>query len=207
LIDELVLSAGFVITNESNGLIALDRLKDGHRIKCLDLIPHWVPALRRVLNPHTAIIVQFGFGNNASHVARMAYKNADALAQQMVQLATTHDWIDGFILDYEEDCGYHCQPGPDHGVQNLTECLRSRLSCETQEADLLATFFKTLSTAFHAKGKTLSFSVSGPRGAGYEHWPYYSQYLDAGVDRLYEMGELRVYCIAVLCHASNLTDS
>ena len=119
----------------------------------------------------------------------MAYENVDALAQQMAQLATTHDWIAGYVLDYEADCGYGCDPGHDHGVQNLTECMHSRLSCEAQEAGLLATFMTTLSTALHAKGKSLSFAVSGPRGAGFEHWPYYGRYLKAGVDRLYEMGE------------------
>ena len=57
--------------------------------------------------------------------------------------------------------------------------------------DLLDGSFKknAAKPAYHMMGKSLSFAVSGPRGAGFEHWRYYSRYLKAGVDRLYEMGE------------------
>jgi hypothetical protein len=30
--------------------------------------------------------------------------------------------------------------------------------------------------------------ATNKNGAGFEHWPYYQSYLDAGIDRLYEMG-------------------
>jgi hypothetical protein len=104
----------------------------------------------------------------------------------MVDLAITYPWIDGYIIDYEADCG-DCAPGPNQGVQNVTKCLLTRATCVPKEAALLAMFFKTLSTALHAKGKTLGFATN-KNGAGYEHWPYYQSYLDSGVDRLYEMG-------------------
>ena len=208
LIDELDLSVGFRVTNVSNGLFDLDvdgsAWAPGFRLKCLDLLPHWIPELRAVLKPGTKIMVPFGFDTkeNATHVARLAYKNADALAAQMVRLAGAHDWIDGYILDYETDCG-DCPPGPHQGVQNVTECLLTRTTCVPKEAALLATFFKTLSTALHAKGKALGFATN-KNGAGFEHWPYYSQYLAAGVDRLYEMGTSEKKC-PLLVSQRNMT--
>ena len=176
LIDELDLSVGFQITNVSNGLFDLDidgsAWAPGFRVKPLDWLPHWIPELRAALRPETRIVVPFGFEENATRVARMAYRNADALAAQMVQLASAHDWIDGYILDYERDCGDY------HAAQDAT--------CVPKEAKLLTKFFKTLATALHAANKTLGFATN-KNGAGFEHWPYYSGYLAAGVDRLYEM--------------------
>ena len=189
LIDELDLSVGFRITNVSNGLFDLDidgsAWGAGFRVKPLDWLPHWIPELRAALRPETRVVIPFGFEENATRVARMAYRNADALAAQMVQLASAHDWIDGYILDYERDCG-DCPPGPHQGVQNISECLLTRATCVPKEAALLTKFFKTLATALHAANKTLGFATN-KNGAGFEHWPYYSGYLAAGVDRLYEM--------------------
>ena len=51
----------------------------------------------------------------------------------------------------------------------------------------LAKLFKTLSSALHAANKTVNFCTN-KNGAGFEHWQFYQSYLDAGVDRLYEMG-------------------
>jgi hypothetical protein len=134
--------------------------------------------------------VTFFFGGGASGdetaVASQAYANAGALAQQMVGLATAHDFIDGYLLDYEAFCA-DCPAGRH---PNVTECLRARASCVPREAASLAKLFKTLSSALHAKGKRLGFATN-KNGAGFEHWPYYQSYLNAGVDRLYEMG---TYC-------------
>lgn len=188
LIDEVELSIGLALTNVSGGLLDMDRdgseWAPGYRIKPMDWIPHWVPDLLAVLKPHTKVVVPFFFGfgpdKNATQVAQQAYENADALASQMVTLATEHDWIDGYLLDYETYCGI-CPP------QNATACQQSRAECVPKEAERLTAFFKTLSSALHAKGKTLGMCTN-KNGAGFEHWPYYSQYLAAGVDRLYEMG-------------------
>ena len=195
LIDELDLSVGFMITNASNGLFDMDR--DGHewspgyRLRPLDWLPHWMPDLQTVLKPGTKIQIPFDFGSghmNATQIAQEAYANAHGLANQMVQLATQYDWIDGFVLDYEADCGdcVACPSCPG-GVENVTACLSTRASCVPQEAQKLTSFFKILSAALHSKGKTLGFCTN-KNGAGFEHWPYYEQYIAAGVDRLYEMG-------------------
>jgi len=180
LIDEVELSVGLGLSNVSHGLIDLDRdgseWGPGYRIKPEEWLSHYVPDLLAVLKPHTEIMIPFFFGqgkdNNATQVAQQGYANADALAAQMVQLATDHDWISGYLLDYEVYCG---------------ETVESRAQCVPLEAERLTAFFKTLSTALHAKGKKLGFCTN-KNGAGFEHWPYYSQYLAAGVDRLYEMG-------------------
>jgi hypothetical protein len=193
LIDEIGLGTGFVVTNVSKGLIDLDRdgsawcgPKCGFRLKYLDMIPHYIPDLLAVLKPGTKILVDIDFDNNATQVAHEAYANANALAEQLAGLATTYPWIDGYIVDYEADCG-DCPPGPNQGVKNITECELTRKTCVPAEAALLARFFKTLSARLHAIGKTLGFATN-KNGAGFEHWPYYQSYLDSGVDRLYEMG-------------------
>ena len=63
LIDELELSAGFTITNVSNGLIDLDRDGSewgaGYRDRPLEWLPHYVPALQSVVKPGTKIHVPF----------------------------------------------------------------------------------------------------------------------------------------------------
>jgi hypothetical protein len=168
LIDELDLSLGLNIDNTSKGLFNLDRDgKDwgkGFRIRPLDYLPHFIPDLLAVLKPGTKIVVPFNLDGNATAVASEVYANADALAKQMVQIATAHDWINGFALDYEADCG-DCPPGPHQGVQNITECLRTRVTCVPRTAKSLALLFKTLSTALHAKGKTLAFATN-KNGAG-----------------------------------------
>lgn len=193
LIDELDLSVGFSITNTSNGMFDLDM--DGHawapgyRLRPLDWLPHWLPDIRAVLKPHTTIMVPFGFGShNATQVAQQAYANSQGLADQMVKLVSQFEWIDGFVLDYEADCG-DCGACPScpGGVENVTRCLETRKMCVPQEAQKLTSYFKTLSAALHSKGKTLGFCTN-KNGAGFEHWPYYEQYIAAGVDRLYEMG-------------------
>lgn len=190
LIDELDLSVGFEMDNVSNGLINLDldgsAWAKGFREKPLNWLPYWIPELRAVLRPGTTIVATLNFRGNATAVANMAYANAPALAEQLVTLATAHEWIDGYVMDYEADCG-DCPPGPHQGVQNITECLRTRITCVPREAKSLVALFKTLSTALHAKNKTLGFATN-KNGAGYEHWPFYQSYLDAGIDRLYEMG-------------------
>ena len=193
LIDEIELSTDFVVTNTSHGLLDLDRDGSawcgptcGFRVRPLDMIPHYIPDLLKVLKPGTKIKVAIDFENNATQTSHEAFANADALAKQLLTLATTYPWISGYIFDYEADCG-DCPPGPHQGVQNITECLLTRRTCIPKEAALLATFFKTVSSALHTKDKTLGFATN-KNGAGYEHWPYYQSYLDAGVDRLYEMG-------------------
>ena len=175
IIDELLLDAGFLVTNASNGLIDLDR--DGSRWaphfreRPLEWLPHWIPELLAVLNPGTKIMVDLDFGGgvfgSATAVAREVYANADALAAQLVHLATAHHWIDGYTVDYEA----YCADVP-------------------REAASLGRLFRILSSALHANGKTLNFCTN-KNGAGFEHWPYYQSYLDAGVDRLLEMG---TYC-------------
>eukprot|EP01043_Picozoa_sp_COSAG02_P048608 COSAG02_NODE_4790_length_4976_cov_2.574739_3_plen_573_part_00 len=195
LIDELDLSVGFGISNVSNGLFDMDRdgsaWSPGYRLKPLDWLPHWLPDLRALLKPGTKIVIPFDFGSdhmNATQVAQEAYANAKGLANQMVQLVTQFDWIDGFVLDYEADCGdcVACPSCPG-GVENVTECLSTRVSCVPQEAQKLTSYFKILGAALHSKGKTLGFCTN-KNGAGFLHWPYYEQYIAAGVDRLYEMG-------------------
>eukprot|EP01046_Picozoa_sp_COSAG06_P044772 COSAG06_NODE_6089_length_3116_cov_3.167716_3_plen_319_part_00 len=190
IIDEIGLSTGFNVDNASKGLINLDvdgkGWAPGFRVRPLDYVPHYIPELLAAVKPGTKILVPFDFNGNATAVASEVYANADGLAKQLVQLATTYDWIDGYILDYEADCG-DCPPGPHQGVQNITECLRTRVTCIPREARSLSQLFKTLSTALHAKGKTLGFATN-KNGAGFEHWPWYQSYLDAGIDRLYEMG-------------------
>lgn len=194
LIDEVILGAGFSVTNVSGGLIDLDRDGSewgrGFREKPELWWPHFVPELRASLKPGTKITVAFFFGGgarygNSTEVAQQVYANAGALAQQMVQLATAHDWIDGYTLDYEADCGIGCDPRD--GPYNPKECIRNRAICVPREAASLAKLFATLSTALHAINKTLSF-CSNKNGAGFEHWQFYQSYLDAGIDRLYEMG-------------------
>ena len=193
VIDELDLSVGFVITNVSNGLFDLDIDGSawcgptcGFRVRCLDYLPNYIPDLLKILRPGTEIKVSVDFDGNATEVAHQAYNNAEGLAQQMVQLATRYPWISGYVFDYEADCG-DCPPGPHQGVMNVTECLLTRRTCVPKEAALLATFFRTIGDRLHAVGKTLGFATN-KNGAGFEHWPYYQAYLDAGVDRLYEMG-------------------
>jgi hypothetical protein len=175
VIDELQLVVGFLVTNVSSGLIDLDRdgskWAPGFRERPLDWFPHWVPELLAVLRPGTRIMAALDFGGGAfgdpTAVASDVYAHADALAAQMVQLATTHDWIDGYTVDYE-----------------------AYVSNVPQEASNLAALFQTVSSALHAHGKALHFCTN-QNGAGFEHWPYYQRYLDAGVDRLLEMG---TYC-------------
>lgn len=172
LIDELQLDASFVVTNASDGLVDLDRdgsrWAPGFRERPLDWIPHWAPQLLASLRPGTKVMVALDFGGgvfgNSTAVAGQVYAHADSLAAQLVRLATTYDWIDGYTVDYEADC-------PD----------------VAREAASLARLFGTLSSALHAAGKRLYFCTN-KNGAGFEHWPYYQAYLDAGVDRLLEMG-------------------
>eukprot|EP01048_Picozoa_sp_COSAG05_P010524 COSAG05_NODE_932_length_6542_cov_8.110818_1_plen_395_part_00 len=194
LIDELELSVGLSLTNVSKGLIDLDRdgseWGSGFREKPQEWWPHFVPQLRRVLKPGTKIVVPFFFGGGASYgnsteVAQQAYGNADALANQLVQLATTNDWIDGYNLDYEADCGLGCDPRS--SGYSPQKCLRSRAICVPREAASLSKLFRKLSNALHAANKTLGFCTN-KNGAGFEHWQFYQSYLDAGIDRLYEMG-------------------
>ena len=177
LIDELQLSVGFLVTNVSNGLIDLDRdgsaYAPGFRERPLDWLPHWIPDLRAVLKPETKIMASLDFGGgafgNTTAVASQVYANAKGLAVQMLHLATTYDWIDGYTIDYEA----YCTDVP-------------------QEAARLGQLFETLSTELHGHGKALNFCTN-QNGAGFEHWPYYQSYLDAGIDRLYDMGTYSKY--------------
>jgi hypothetical protein len=196
LIDEVNLGAGFSITNVSKGLVDLDRdgseWGKGFRERPDQDWPHFVPDFLGALKPGTKIIVPFFFGGgsgygNSTEVAHQAYANADALAKQLVDLATTNDWIDGYNLDYEAYCGGKvCDPRTP-GSYKPAECKRNLAICVPLEAASLAKLFKTLSTALHAADKTLGFCANR-NGAGFEHWQYYQSYLDAGIDRLYEMG-------------------
>jgi hypothetical protein len=135
--------------------------------------PHFVPELQAILKPGTKIIVPFAFGGgtgqvngNSTAVASVVYANADALAKQMVQLATTHPWIDGYNLDYEVDCTSTCNPR--HPNYNPKDCLRDRAICVPREAASLAKLFKTLSSALHAVNKTINFCTN-KNGASFEH--------------------------------------
>ena len=105
IIDEIGLSTGFNVDNVSKGLINLDvdgkDWRSGFRVKPLDYIPHYIPELLAVVKPGTKIVVPIDFNGNATAVASEVYANADGLAKQLVQLATTYDWIDGYILDCE----------------------------------------------------------------------------------------------------------
>ena len=78
---------------------------------------------------------------------------------------------------YEFECGNptFCHPGPE---KNDTECDLSRAACAPIEAALLADFFQTISTALHAKGKTIGSATNSVTGAGFEHWQYYQSYLN-----------------------------
>ena len=188
VIDELDLSVGFLISNVSNGLFDLDRDGNpwcpghncGYRLRCLDWVPHYIPDVLAVLKPGTKVVVPFNFvsdnGANVTQIAHEMFANADALAKQMVDMAATYSWIDGYVLDYENDCGNYafCHAGPQ---KNDTACDLSRATCAAVEAALLAEFFQTLSTALHAKGKTIGFATNSVTGAGFEHWQYYQSYL------------------------------
>ena len=105
IIDEIGMSTGFNVDNVSKGLINLDidgkDWRRGFRVRPLDYIPHYIPELLAVVKPGTKIVVPIDFNGNATAVASEVYANADGLAKQLVQLATTYDWIDGYILDCE----------------------------------------------------------------------------------------------------------
>ena len=178
LIDRLIVGSGLAVT-VGGGVVCTDC---GKEYPLEANIQSWLPALRAALQTNeTDVILSLNVGwDSAAHGwnesvsgLRGALINADAIAASLSELALRYGFA-GFDVDVEAEC---CKP-----VRGANHC-----ACDDAFANALATLYGTLARSLHAHGKTLSIDVN-EHGSGYLLMREYAGYLDAGVDRLRQMG-------------------
>jgi hypothetical protein len=174
-IDRLQVVSGLAVTDESDGMLSAVTVHSDNVTKTfpLELLGKWVPEVRAALGTEEGKSLDALLLLSSTSAAHAAYRRADALASQLVNLTVAHGF-DGINVDYESSC---CKGSPD-----------GRCACDASEAGQLATFLGTLSSSLRAVGKTVTLCVN-ENGAGFLRTPYLQRYLDVGrVTRLMQMG-------------------
>ena len=170
-IDRLQVLSGMEVAE--NGLLSTVTVHSDNVTKTypLELLPRWVPQLRAALGANKRLDALLLIPT--TDAAHAAYRNADALASQLVNLSVAYEF-DAINVDYEKDC--------------CAGSLDGQCECDAAEAAALARFLGTLSTRLRDAGKALTLCVNA-NGAGFLRMPHLQAYLDTGkVERLMEMG-------------------